>query len=218
MRKRIKFLLIIFVLSTSFVHAQPSVVIDPAKIAQDIIKYGSEAYQWAHELNKFDDQLHQAKEFYNQYKEISNCVKNASEVEKGIVLANNVAVYNVKTLDLVKDYGLRLNSAYYTVSNFENLFHDLTYVTGETADALSALKQVALGTSDDVGTFSSAERLGLIREQYNKMRTLMNLAIQIRRRSLSKIYNISSREQSRKGLENFFGGLYNKDLIVGSQK
>lgn len=204
MRKRIRFLALLFLLTLCPAANAQWVTFDPSNLAQgivnttrQIVETSSTAQNMLHNFEQTVKIYEQGRQYYDALKSVNNLVKDARKVQKSVLLIGEISdIY-------VRNFQKMLSDKNYSVDELSAIASGYAKLLEESTDAFQELKTVV---SINGLSMSDKERMDQVDKSYNQIKHYRDLVSYYTRKNISVSYLRAKKANDLDRVLSLYGG------------
>ena len=204
MRKRIRFLALLFLLTLCQAANAQWVTFDPSNLAQgivnttrQIVETSSTAQNMLHNFEQTVKIYEQGRQYYDALKSVNNLVKDARKVQKSVLLIGEISdIY-------VRNFQKMLSDKNYSVDELSAIASGYAKLLEESTDAFQELKTIV---SINGLSMSDKERMDQVDKSYNQIKHYRDLVSYYTRKNISVSYLRAKKANDLDRVLSLYGG------------
>lgn len=204
MRKRIRFLALLIMISLCPVANAQWVTFDPSNLAQGIVNTTRQIVETSttaqNMIKSFEQTVkiyEQGRQYYDALKSVNNLVKDARKVQKSVLLIGEISdIY-------VRNFQKMLSDKNYSVDELSAIASGYAKLLEESTDAFQELKTVV---SINGLSMSDKERMDQVDKSYNQIKHYRDLVSYYTRKNISVSYLRAKKANDLDRVLSLYGG------------
>jgi len=204
MRKRIRFLALLFLLTLCPAANAQWVTFDPSNLAQGIVNTTRQIVETSttaqNMIKSFEQTVkiyEQGRQYYDALKSVNNLVKDARKVQKSVLLIGEISdIY-------VRNFQKMLSDKNYSVDELSAIASGYAKLLEESTDAFQELKTVV---SINGLSMSDKERMDQVDKSYNQIKHYRDLVSYYTRKNISVSYLRAKKANDLDRVLSLYGG------------
>jgi hypothetical protein len=204
MRKKIRFLALLIMISICPAANAQWVTFDPSNLAQGIVNTTRQIVETSttaqNMIKSFEQTVkiyEQGRQYYDALKSVNNLVKDARKVQKSVLLIGEISdIY-------VRNFQKMLSDKNYSVDELSAIASGYAKLLEESTDAFQELKTVV---SINGLSMSDKERMDQVDKSYNQIKHYRDLVSYYTRKNISVSYLRAKKANDQDRVLSLYGG------------